>query len=64
MANPIKGVGIVSKPKKTEVREIVPALLEWLRERSIEVAQQPANLGAPHIATLTIRGRNMPPTSR
>jgi len=36
MANPIKGVGIVSKPKKTEVREIVPALLEWLRERSIE----------------------------
>jgi NAD+ kinase len=36
MANPIKRVGIVSKPKKTEVREIVPALLEWLRERSIE----------------------------
>jgi NAD+ kinase len=33
---PIKRVGIVSKPKKTEVREIVPALLEWLRERSIE----------------------------
>jgi NAD+ kinase len=33
---PIKSVGIVSKPKKTEVREIVPALLEWLRERSIE----------------------------
>ena len=36
MANPIKRVGIISKPKKTEVREIVPALLEWLRERSIE----------------------------
>lgn len=33
---PIKRVGIVSKPKKTEIREIVPALLEWLRERSIE----------------------------
>jgi NAD+ kinase len=33
---PIKRVGIVSKPKKTEVREIVPGLLEWLRERSIE----------------------------
>jgi NAD+ kinase len=33
---PIKRVGIVSKPKKTEVREILPALLEWLRERSIE----------------------------
>jgi NAD+ kinase len=36
MAHPIKRVGIVSKPKKTEVREIVPALLEWLRERSID----------------------------
>ncbi len=32
----IKRVGIISKPKKAEVREIVPALLEWLRERSIE----------------------------
>jgi NAD+ kinase len=36
MATPIKHVGIISKPKKTEVREIVPGLLEWLRERSIE----------------------------
>jgi NAD+ kinase len=36
MVMPIKRVGIISKPKKTEVREIVPALLEWLRERSIE----------------------------
>ncbi len=36
MANPIKRVGIISKPKKLEIREIVPALLEWLRERSIE----------------------------
>ena len=33
---PIKSVGIVSKPKKTEIREIVPALLEWLHEHSIE----------------------------
>jgi len=33
---PIKRVGIVSKPKKTEIREIVPALFEWLGERSIE----------------------------
>jgi NAD+ kinase len=33
---PIKRVGIVSKPKKTEVREIVPSLLEWLREHGIE----------------------------
>jgi NAD+ kinase len=36
MATPIKRAGIISKPKKTEVREIVPALLEWLRERGIE----------------------------
>jgi NAD+ kinase len=36
MATPIKRVGIFSKPKKLEIREIVPALLEWLRERSIE----------------------------
>jgi NAD+ kinase len=36
MAMPIKRVGIISKPKKVEVREIVPGLLEWLRERSIE----------------------------
>ena len=33
---PIKRVGIISKPKKVEVREIVPALLKWLHERSIE----------------------------
>ena len=36
MANPIKRVGIVSKPKKSEIREIVPALLQWLHERDIE----------------------------
>ena len=36
MANSIKRVGIVSKPKKMEIREIVPRLLEWLHERSIE----------------------------
>jgi NAD+ kinase len=36
MAMPIKRVGIISKPKKTEVREIVPGLLKWLHERSIE----------------------------
>ncbi len=32
MVMPIKRVGIISKPKKSEVREIVPGLLEWLRE--------------------------------
>ena len=36
MATPIKRVGIISKPKKTEIREIVPGLLAWLHERSIE----------------------------
>jgi NAD+ kinase len=33
----IKKIGITSKPKKPEVREVVPPLLEWLRQRSIEV---------------------------
>jgi NAD+ kinase len=33
----IKKVGIVSKPRKAEVREVVLPLLEWLHERSIEV---------------------------
>ncbi len=32
----IKKIGIISKPKKTEVREIVLSLLAWLRERRIE----------------------------
>jgi NAD+ kinase len=34
---PIKRIGITSKPKKAEIREIVPALMQWLRERDIEV---------------------------
>ena len=34
----IKKIGIVSKPKKAEIREIVPPLVEWLRERGIEVS--------------------------
>lgn len=34
----IKKIGIVSKPKKAEIREIVPPLVEWLRERDIEVS--------------------------
>jgi NAD+ kinase len=36
MAMPLKRVGIISKPKKAEVGEIVPGLLAWLHERSIE----------------------------
>jgi NAD+ kinase len=33
----IKRIGIISKPKKAEIREIVPSLIGWLRERKIEV---------------------------
>jgi NAD+ kinase len=33
----IKKVGIISKPKKVEIRDIVPPLLEWLCQRHIEV---------------------------
>ncbi len=34
---PIRRIGIISKPKKTEIREIAPPLIQWLRERKIEV---------------------------
>jgi NAD+ kinase len=34
----IKNIGIVSKPKKAEIREIVPQLVEWLHKRDIEVS--------------------------
>jgi NAD+ kinase len=33
----IQRIGIISKPKKAEIREIVPPLIKWLRERKIEV---------------------------
>jgi NAD+ kinase len=33
----IKRVGITSKPGKREVRELVPPLIAWLRERGLEV---------------------------
>jgi NAD+ kinase len=33
----IKRIGIISKPKKTEIGEVVPPLVQWLRERQIEV---------------------------
>jgi NAD+ kinase len=32
----IKKIGIVSKPKKLEIREIVPPLLEWLHQHDID----------------------------
>ncbi len=34
---PIKKIGIISKPRKSEVREILPALIDWLRARRVEV---------------------------
>lgn len=34
---PVKTIGIISKPKKAEIREVVSPLIEWLRARSIEV---------------------------
>ncbi len=34
---PIKRVGIVSKPRKAEVRDVVVPLLKWLAEHSVEV---------------------------
>jgi len=33
----VKKIGITSKPLKAEVREIVPPLIEWLRERHVDV---------------------------
>ncbi|MGH9354175.1 MAG: NAD(+)/NADH kinase [Terriglobia bacterium] len=33
----IHKVGITSKPRKTEIRDIVPPLAEWLRQRGLEV---------------------------
>ena len=33
----IRTIGIISKPRKEELQQIIPALLPWLRERSIEV---------------------------
>lgn len=33
----IKKIGIISKPKKAEIGELVSALLDWLRKREIEV---------------------------
>lgn len=50
----IKKIGITSKPKKMEVREIVPPLIEWLRDRQIEVC-----IDKETAATLEIRERSL-----
>jgi len=49
MANPAKhkkAVGIVSKPNKPEVAEIMPALIDWLRARGRDLLVDPET--APH----------------
>jgi NAD+ kinase len=33
----IQTVGITSKPRKAEIKEIVPPLIDWLRKRNLEV---------------------------
>jgi NAD+ kinase len=33
----VKRIGIISKPKKTEIRDVLPPLIQWLRERQVEV---------------------------
>jgi NAD+ kinase len=33
----VNKIGIISKPKKAEIRELVPPLIAWLRERQVEV---------------------------
>ncbi|MBI4164490.1 MAG: NAD(+)/NADH kinase [Acidobacteria bacterium] len=33
----MKRIGIISKPKKSEIRDIIPPLIHWLRERQMEV---------------------------
>jgi len=51
----IKTVGIISKPKKPELRQVVPALRQWLSERGLEVlldretglSIEPAESGTP-----------------
>lgn len=46
----IHTIGITSKPRKTEIREIVPPLAAWLRERGFNVLMDKetgATIGAP-----------------
>jgi len=45
-ASPKKAVGIVSKPNKPEVADIMPGLIEWLRARGHDLLVDPET--APH----------------
>ena len=37
----IRSIGIISKPKKEKLAEVVPPLLEWLAERNIQALIDP-----------------------
>ena len=52
----IKTVGIISKPKKAEIGQIVPPMVRWLRERKINVVIDKE--------TATIVGSDEPSVSR
>ena len=50
----VKKIGITSKPKKAEVREIVPPLIAWLAERQIETC-----IDKETAATLELREKSL-----
>ncbi len=50
----IQRIGITSKPKKSEVAEIVPPLIDWLAERSIDVS-----IDKETAATLGLSGKSV-----
>jgi NAD+ kinase len=54
-ASPKKGVGIVSKPYKAEVAEIMPGLVGWLRGRERDLLVDPET--APHAPGIPIVSR-------
>ena len=58
MANPAKhkkAVGIVSKPNKAEVAELMPALIDWLRARGHDLLVDPET--APHAGGIRMVSR-------
>jgi NAD+ kinase len=56
----IKRIGIVSKPKKLEIGEIVPPLLKWLRDRDIEVCIDKETGAITNNAELCLTRNEMP----
>jgi NAD+ kinase len=55
MTQSIQSVGIVSKPKKPELRDIVPGLRKWLQDRGVRV-----QLDSETAATLNDPGAGVP----